>query len=592
MNNFLKTFFACLLAIIASSILNFIFILISISIFMSAILAEPKLNFPKDGAVLRVDLGTAIVEMRSSNPFMDIDFSNFRINKQQTLLEVTSLIRNAASDDKIKGVWLDIPMNMTNDLSTLSEIRDALTDFRKSSGKPIIAYSDGYTQNGYFLASVADHVYLTPAGSMEWFGMASQSMFLSGTLKKLGVEPEVFRCGKFKGAIEPFLLDKLSPENRLQMEEMLNSVWGYVVGSVAQSRGLDSANLQNMASNLAVTSATKAHELKLIDHLEYRDVAQKNVMAQLGFGDASNSDQMLDLSRYAIMVGPISGPAVLSDNEIAVLYASGDIVDYGDGNDKIVGNTVAQEILKLKDNKYVKAVVLRINSGGGSALASDIMHHAVEELRAVKPVVVSMGSYAASGGYYMSCGADRIVAEPMTITGSIGVFGLSFNAEKGAKEHLGITFDKVSTNPNAGMYGIFGPLNNTQKRYIQNNVDTIYDRFITLVSQGRNLSKSRVDSLAQGRIYSGIDALEIGLVDKLGTLEDAIILASELSSVGTEYRLVQYPKTKISMLNAIMDMGQESIYAISPKLQQKKIEQMIESMQGVRAQMEYSVEIR
>lgn len=585
MNNFFKTFFACLLAIIVSSALSFFFVILAFFGILAGMTSQPT-HKTSSGSILHIDLSIPVVEKKSANPFLAMDITNLKFEKSQTLLDVVNLIDQAAKDPMISAILVDVPMAMPNSGGTLYELREALGSFKESSGKKVISYGDVYSQGGYFLASISDEIYLNPQGGLQWMGLSSQVMFYKGLFQKLGVEPEVFRCGKFKGAVEPFLLDKLSAENQLQLNSILSSVWGYYVSRISTSQQLDSANMQLWASDLTLTSPYKAKELGMITDLFYRD----QLVGRLSEIASKESPDMVTMAQYATAKGAYMGPNPMSDNEVAVVMAIGEIVDQG-ADDQIDGNKLAETLSRLRRDDDVKAVVLRVNSPGGSALASEIIHREMSLLKAVKPVVVSMGDYAASGGYYISCNADRILAHETTLTGSIGVFGLTFNAAKGAKQHLGLTFDGVSTNTNSDMGGLFRPLTSAQRMFVQMGVDSVYSRFTNLVAQGRNMTVANVDSIAQGRVYSGLDAREIGLVDEFGTLRKAICVASQLAAVGADFYVVQYPKVDDSfsaMLSLALDA---SVAKLTPFAKEKAAFERLTSAQGVRAQMEYDLTI-
>lgn len=585
MNTFFKTFFACFLAIIASSVVSFFFVLLIIFGMVSGLTSEP-VHKVAGGSVLVVDLSVPIVEKKSGNPFLAMDLMNLKVERSERLLDVVNLIDQAATDPMISAILVEVPMTVSSTAGVLYEVREALANFRQSSGKKVLAYGDVYSQGGLYLASVSDEVYVNPQGGVQWMGLASQVMFYKGLFSKLGVEPEVFRCGKFKGAVEPFVLDKLSAENELQINSMISSIWGYYVGQIASGRGLDSTGMQAWASDLTINSPYKAKELDLVSDLYYRD----QLLERLAQITQKESPELVSLSQYGTVKGAYMGPNSLSDNEVAVVMAIGDIVDKG-GQEQIEGARVAGVLRELREDDDVKAVVLRVNSGGGSALASDIIHREMTLLKAKKPVVVSMGDYAASGGYYISCNADRIVAQETTLTGSIGVFGLMFNASKGAKEHLGLTFDGVSTNTNSDMGGVFKPLNSAQRMYIQSGVDSVYARFTGLVAQGRNMTQGRVDSIAQGRVYSGVEAKELGLVDEFGTLRRAIDLAGELAALGQDFYVSEYPQVDDSFTAMLNKALEASVVKLTPFAKEKAAFARLVSAQGVRAQMEYKIEI-
>lgn len=593
MNNFFKTFFACLLAIFAGSIISTFFWFIIIGSVVSIIGSSDQTFTLKENTILKIDLSVPLVEKQSSNPLEGFDYTTFKVKQNTTLLEAVALINKASYDPNINGIYLNIPGGIPSSMSALYELREALARFRRESGKFVISYADVLSQGGYYLASVSDKIYLNPQGAMDWSGMSASVMFYKGLLDKLGIEPEIVRHGKFKGAVEPFLLDKLSAENRLQMESMVNSVWGYVVGEISRSRGLDSTKLQLHASELSVSTAAEALGAGMVDSLFYRD----QLMAELTRLSLQDDEpRFASLTEYKWSGVSTSGD-VLSANKIAVLYADGEIVDGGDSNTQIVGNSLAEEIAKIRRDKSVKALVIRVNSPGGSVLASDIIWREVALAKSQFPVIVSMGAYAASGGYYISCPADVIVTTPTTLTGSIGVFGLMFNAEKAAREKLGITVDIVKTNPSADMGTPFRGLTAAERTFLQNSVDSVYTRFVTLVSQGRNMNYNNVDSLASGRVWTGLQATRNGLADRIGTLTDAIDLAVERAGI-VDYRLKSYPEIDNSFASLFSSFANSSSQYILSKIGIiKQIDDLskqsaeILSKQGIRAEMEQQIQI-
>lgn len=549
MNNFFKTFFACLLAIFVSGIAFVILSFIMLAGMIAAIGtigsgAGGKATAMRPHTVLRIDLAQPFVDKPKGNALDLFDYNEFSFRDQTTLYEAVALIGRAAEDPNIDGIYLNVPMAVPSSVSTLYELRQALVEFRES-GKFVVSYADVYSQGGYYLASVGDKVYLNPQGGLAWQGLASNVMFYKGLLDKLGVQPELIRHGRFKGAGEPFILTQLSDENRLQMESMTSSIWDYLVSEIAESRELVADSLQAYASRLAVATPNDAMRLGFVDSLYYRDQMTEE-LARLSGQDSTGKPRILPLTAYKSAgrggMGRATMGNVLSTNEIALVYADGDIVDAGDKNKQIVGNALAETLAKIRKDDDVKAVVLRVNSPGGSALAAEIIWREVYLTQQVKPVIVSMGNYAASGGYYISCGAEYIVTAPTTLTGSIGVFGLMFNVGQGAREHLGLTTDVVRTNPSADMGNLFRPLSAAERLYIQNGVDTVYSRFVELVAQGRNLRVDSVDAMAGGRVWTGVQAMENGLADCTGTLRDAIRIASEHAGLESDdYAVRQYP---------------------------------------------------
>ena len=587
MNSFLKTFLACLLAVVASSIISFFLFVALLTGLASFGSSQTEYKVSK-GSILTLDLSIPLIEKPVTSPMEMIDLNTFKIKQSITLRDAIAAVQKAAIDPNIDGILLKLPMSIPSSMASLYELRQALAEFRGSE-KFIISYGEVYSQGGYYLASVSDKIYMYPAGGLEWSGLSSSVMFYKGALDKLGVQAEIIRHGKFKGAVEPFMREDLSPENRLQIESMTSSIWDYMVAEIARSRSIEPKLLDSYATNLTIDTPEKAVELGLVDSLMYKD----EVNAELSYLTGKDKPAMVTLSQYK-STGFSNNGDVLSKNKIAIVYAEGGIVDSGDVSKEIVGEKLAKTIAGIRADSSVKAVVLRVNSPGGSALASDVIWHEVELTRKIKPVVVSMNSYAASGGYYIAAAADRIVTSPVTLTGSIGVFGVLFNAEKGAKDLLGITVDIVNTNPSASVGNPFHQITPAEKVYIQNGVDRVYTRFAGLVAEGRHMDYASVDSIGQGRVWTGLQAVENKLADRTGTLNDAIALAAELSSV-QDYRIKSYPEEDTSLGSLFMAMSEATATRImgqsKPIIDQMDKIQKLVNRQGIRADMPYDVTI-
>lgn len=602
MNNFFKTFFACLLAIAVSGvafvILGFILLAGLVSLVGSA---EQRTGAQvRAHTVLRIDLAVPVVDKPTGTAMDMFDYTDFTFREQTTLLDAVTLIGRAANDPNIDGIYLNVPMAIPSSVSTLYELRQALTEFRES-GKFVISYADVYSQGGYYLASAGDRVYLNPQGGMDWSGLSANVMFYKGLLDKLGVQAELIRHGKFKGAGEPFILDKLSDENRLQMESMTGSLWNYLISEISESRELVADSLQNYASRLAIATPMDAVRYGLVDSLYYRDQLTVE-LARLTAQEKSGKPRILSLADYkATGRASLTVGNIMSGNKIALVYADGEMVDAGDKNKQIVGNQLAMDLAKVRKDDAVKAVVLRVNSPGGSALAAEIIWREVYLTAQQKPVIVSMGNYAASGGYYVSCAADYIVTAPTTLTGSIGVFGLTFNVQDGMRDKLGITTDAVRTNPSADMGNIFRPLTPAERIFIQNGVDSIYNRFVGLVADGRELTVDSVDGMAGGRVWTGVQAMENGLADCTGTLSDAIRIAVEHAGLpGDDYVVRSYPEASsssfASILNSLTGSAMARIQAsVSDRMplsdEAARIQELIRD-QGVKTTMPYRFEIQ
>ena len=587
--NFVKTFLAGLLAVIVGTFLVFflwIFILLGIAGSMEkSVAVHPE-------SILKIDFSEVLTDAPSSDPLAGIDLMTLQTTRQLSLFKALRAIEAAGADDRIKGIYLR--MNGGGGVTgsaLLEELREALLEF-KQSGKFIVAYNETYSQGQYYLASVADKIYLQPEGGMEWSGLASDVMFYKGLLDKLDLRAEVFRptACKYKSAVEPFILDKMSAANREQMQALVNSMWGTISGAVCESRGIDSVKMRRITDNLQVTLPEEALEYGFVDSLLYED-QMEDVFAELGVSDDYD---FITLGDYASQVG--ADLKNISANQVAIVYADGQIVD-GEGYGKeIYGNTLAAKIAGVRDDEKVKAVVLRINSPGGSALASDVIWREVELLRAEKPVVVSMGSYAASGGYYISCPADVIVADKLTLTGSIGVFGMILDTREALKNKLGITIDGVQSNASSSFLAT-QPLTPVQRSMIMRGVDKVYTTFTNDVAEGRNLPIEKVLDIAGGRVWSGADALGIGLIDTYGGLKTAIALAVDKADLGDNYRVTEVTETPTGFAAFIASLNmsvREAFTRSELGLMMKDYNTVREAFrqQGVLMYSPYKVEIR
>lgn len=587
--NFVKTFLAGLLAVIVGTFLVFflwIFILLGIAGSMEkSVAVHPE-------SILKIDFSEVLTDAPLSDPLAGIDLMTLQTTRQLSLFKALRAIEAAGADDRIKGIYLR--MNGGGGVTgsaLLEELREALLEF-KQSGKFIVAYNEIYSQGQYYLASVADKIYLQPEGGMEWSGLASDVMFYKGLLDKLDLRAEVFRptACKYKSAVEPFILDKMSAANREQMQALVNSMWGTISGAVCESRGIDSVKMRRITDNLQVTLPEEALEYGFVDSLLYED-QMEDVFAELGVSDDYD---FITLGDYASQVGV--DLKNISADQVAIVYADGQIVD-GEGYGKeIYGNTLAAKIAGVRDDEKVKAVVLRVNSPGGSALASDVIWREVELLRAEKPVVVSMGSYAASGGYYISCPADVIVADKLTLTGSIGVFGMILDTREALKNKLGITIDGVQSNASSSFLAT-QPLTPVQRSMIMRGVDKVYTTFTNDVAEGRNLPIEKVLDIAGGRVWSGADALGIGLIDTYGGLKTAIALAVDKADLGDNYRVTEVTETPTGFAAFIASLNmsvREAFTRSELGLMMKDYNTVREAFrqQGVLMYSPYKVEIR
>lgn len=540
--NFMKVFWAALAAVVVGGILSGLFWLLTILGIVGAVGSSNAVAVMPN-SILRIDLADNITDSPAINPFAGMDLTSMEPTRTLPLLKVLRAIETAATDDRIKGIYLNFAEGGAVSTAALEEIRQALVDF-KSSGKFILAFNDTYSQGGYYLASVADKIYIQPEGGFNWKGLASTLIFYKGALDKLGVSAEVFRptvC-KYKSAVEPYILTQMSEANRRQMNDLMNSTWNTICTTVADARGTTVEALNKIASTTPTLFPEQALEHNLVDGIIYRDQMEE-IFAELGVEKNFLGEfEYISLGDYCANVS--ADMSNLSAPKVGIVYAEGGIVDgENDGMDgNIYGTTLANTIAKARKDESIKAVVLRVNSPGGSALASDVIWREVELLKAVKPVIVSMGAYAASGGYYISCPADAIVANKMTLTGSIGVFGIMLEGGDMFKNKLGITTDVAKTNPSADFgTGILGMTvrkpTALEKALLVRSVDKVYESFTTKVATGRNLDIKKVLDIAEGRVWSGADAVANGLADANGGLKAAIAIAADKANIADNFRV-------------------------------------------------------
>lgn len=488
-------------------------------------------------SILRLDFSTMMPEKTNNITTNTFSFDN---KTYVGVADAIRLIKNAKTDDNIAGVYLNPDAAMSMGAATIKDMHDAILDF-KTSGKFVYAYGEGLSQNGYYLSSTADKIYLNPMGDVSFKGLGIGMMYFKNLLDKLNIKMDIFYVGKFKSATEPFRQDKMSAENRTQLKQFLNGMFDQTVNDIAQNRGINPDELKQLAAGLTIQTPEDALKYRFIDEIAYENDVFQQIKSKLKLKE---KDKLKFVSMGNYYDAVTLEKNYKASDKLALIFAEGEINDTDSKAGEIGGKAYVQLLRKARYDDKVKAVVLRINSPGGSAYASEQMWHEVSLLKAAgKKVVVSMGDYAASGGYYIACNADTIFASPNTITGSIGVFGILGNFGGFMNQHLNITLDSVKTGPNAlGINSLF-ELNPTEKQWVQHSVERVYDLFTDRVAKGRNLSKAVVDSLAQGRIYSGTDALALGLVDRIGTLEDAIMSAASLAGI-SDYRIVEFPESK------------------------------------------------
>lgn len=546
MKDFLKFTLATVTGIILSSIVLFIIGMVTLFGIVSTSDTETVV---KKNSVMMLDLNGTLVERTQESPLGILSELFSDDSNTYGLDDILSSIKKAKENENIKGIYLQASMLGTS-YASLQEIRNALLDF-KESGKFIIAYGDSYTQGLYYLSSVADKVLLNPKRMIEWRGIASAPLFYKDLLQKLGIEMQIFKVGTYKSAVEPFTSTEMSPANREQVTAFIHSIWGQVTEGVSASRSLPVDSLNAYADRMLMFyPAEESVQCGLADTLIYRNDV-RNYLKQ--WVDLKEDDRLPVLGLNDMINVKKNMPKDKSGNIVAVYYASGEITDYSGSSaseEGIVGTKVIRDLRKLKDNDDVKAVVLRVNSPGGSAFASEQIWHAVKELKTKKPVIVSMGDYAASGGYYISCVADTIVAEPTTLTGSIGIFGMIPNAKE-LSEKIGLTYDVVKTNKFADFGNIMRPFNEDEKTLMQMMITQGYDTFVSRCAEGRNITKEAIEKVAEGRVWTGEAAKKLGLVDELGGIDTALEIA--VKKAGIEgYTVVSYP-AKQDFLSSLLD---------------------------------------
>jgi protease-4 len=544
-------------------------------------------------SVLHIAFKTPITERTPNNPLEALSALGFETDKSIGLNDILANIRKAKTDPNIKGIYLD-ESTLTCGMATMEEIRNALIDFKKSK-KFVVAYSEIYTQGFYYLASVADKVYINPRGMMEFHGFHSEIMFMKGALDKLGIDMQVIKVGTYKSAVEPYILTKMSDANREQVNTYLGSLYDHFLASIANSRKLGKQQLFDIANNLSVRDPEDALKLKLVDGLKYKDevITELKKRTQTSLKGTLSSVELADYTKVEA-----NGKSDNDDDDakrIAVVYAYGEI-NGGEGSDNTIGSEkLSKALRKVRLDDKVKAVVLRVNSPGGSALASDIIWREVSLIHKVKPIIVSMGDYAASGGYYISCAADSIYAQPNTITGSIGIFALLPNMQKLFNDKLGLTFDGVKTGKYADLGTTSRPLTAEEKDILQAQVNHGYDVFTKVVAEGRHKTQAYINSIGQGRVWTGEQALKNGLVDRLGNINDAINSAARKAGL-KQYKLVNYPEQSTLFKN----LGGSISAEVKASMLQKELGSSylyysqikeVSQLSGIQARLPFQVDI-
>jgi protease IV len=541
--------------------------------------------------VLHVNLNRQILEQAVDNPFAELGLFGSSVASPLGLVDIVEAIRAAAEDENIEGIYLESGMPITG-YASLSEIREALLKF-KESGKFIVAYSEMYSEGGYYLASVADAVHLFPEGDLDFKGIGYEFVSIKNTLDKIGVKPEIFRVGDFKSAIEPFVNETMSAENREQTEAFIGSIYNSMIQRMAQARSIDPGRLRAISDEMEVRTPKNALDLGLVDALSYLDQVNADIRERMGL-DEDASVRTISIRQYIT----VPGKKKFSSNRIAVLIAEGNIVSgkASSGSGNIASETFIEEIRKIRKDKGIKAVVLRINSPGGSALASDAMWREIELLKAEKPVVASMSDVAASGGYYMAMGANHIVADETSITGSIGVFSLWFNVESLMRQKLGVNSDYIGTGRYSNLYSVNRQLTSDERKVFQDGVERVYETFTTKAAEGRNMPVDKLLAVASGRVWSGVQAYENGLIDEMGGLYTAIEKAAELAEL-EDYRTVIYPP-KTDFLQELLKSLNEGVEVSIARAKLGELYPIAENIkalkeyQGVQARLPFELRIR
>jgi protease IV len=589
MKEFIKYTLATITGIIIASIL---FLIIMVAGLSAMIASGNKPASISENSILVLKAGTIIPDRGTNNPFQDIDLLNMTFNPVPGLNEILQNIEKAAGDKKIKGILIETGL-LPSGWATTEEIREAIENFRKS-GKFVISYSDYVlTQECYYLSSAADMIYIHPGAMVDFKGLSSEIMFFKKALEKLGIEVQVTRHGKFKGAVEPFILEKLSDENKAQIRDYVGSIWNHVVGTISQSRKIPADKLNTIADKLGGNLASGALENRLVDGLMFRDELLDTLKALSGI-EKDKDVRLVTMSKYSKVPNP--DKVITSKNKISVIFASGTIVAGKGTDDNIGGNQYSEVIRKERLDTNVKAIVLRVNSPGGSAQASDIIWREIELAAKVKPVVVSMGNYAASGGYYISAPSTKIYSNDVTLSGSIGVFGLIPNAGKLMNQKLGLSTETVNTNENSDFPSVFRPMNSYEKEIMQQSIEKIYSDFVSKVAEGRKMSSDSVDNIGQGRVWSGSSALKIGLVDKIGGLKSAIKGAAELAGI-EKYSVRELPVIEDPYTKLISQLGGDIRMKILKRelgesVRFYNIIQELKDLSGIQARLPYFIEVR
>ncbi len=584
MKKFLKIVLGTFIGSLLAMTIGF-FIMLGIVGSMASFSSKAKPVVPKS-AILRLNFDSAITEQSKEDPFSLFNPLGGGSGKSQGLLDFIQTIERAATDPAIKFIYMDIT-NLNTSISNIEEIRAALSRFRASS-KPIIAYGDNYSQGAYYLSTVADKIYLNPGGSSTLTGLSISTLFLKDLLDKLGIEVQLIRHGKFKAAAEQFISNSMSSENREQLKAYIDAVWNSWVDDISEAREIPRERINLLTDNLELSTAQKALEEGMVDALLYKDQVADTIAKLFGVKSVKEI-KMISNKDYSKATKKIN---YKEKNKIAVIYATGEIV-MGKSDDNIASDNYIDLLAKVRKDSTVKAVVLRVNSPGGSAQSSELIERELSLLMEHKPVIVSMGEYAASGGYWISAKATKIITNNTTLTGSIGVFGMVPNIAGTLKKHLSINPETVKTNRHSDIMSGFRSLDNEEINFVQTSIEKIYTDFVNLVAEGREKTPQEIDEIAQGRIWSGSDAIRVGLADEKGGLVDAINSAAAYANLGV-YRLVEYPirKSSIEKLMELLEEGNSNAKALSnPEMLLEKAFSRISGEAGIKhyARLPYNI---
>lgn len=549
MKQFFKYVLATVVGIILTSFLSLIFFIFIISAFVSSINKNESVMV-EDKSILYIDLNQPITERSLDNHF-DLDYLMGVDPDKIGFFDLINGIKKAETDDRIKGIYINVSAPQSG-MATMKEVRQALIEFKKS-GKPIIAYSEVYSQGAYYLASVANKVYLNPQGDLEFKGLNSEVMFFKGALDKIGVEMQILRVGDFKSAVEPYTNTKMSEPNRLQVSQMVNGIYDEIIKEIGSSRKISTDSLKSIANQYKIQHSEDALKYKMVDALKYKD----EVLEELNTITNTKKNKNFPIVSINDYIKNKVETDISNKNKIAVIYANGEITG-GEGDDATIGSErISRAIRKARLDSNIKAIVLRVNSPGGSALASEVIWREVSLTKKVKPVIASFGDVAASGGYYIAAGADSILVQPNTITGSIGVFGIIPNAQKLLNDKIGITFDNEKTGEYADIMSLTRPMTPGERFILQNGINRVYNVFINRVSTGRTRSKEYIETIASGRVWTGKDAVRIGLADREAGFKEAIESAARKANI-KNYRLVEYPE-KLDPIRALLNSSKNNI---------------------------------